>query len=132
MPYEITYLNEEGGLITTYWGTITDSDIIKSGQEKLTSLERLRSYRYALTDLSRVEKSELTSKGIQANVDIASIIMKENINFIVAFVLPTDVEYGMGRMWQAYGDRYKIKSYVCRTRVEAETWIKEKLKRQIL
>ncbi len=130
MPYEITYLDEVGGIITTYWGTIEDSDIIKSGQEKLLSLERLRSFRYSITDLSRVENFNLTSEGIQHNVDITAEIIKGNDGIIVAFVLPSDVEYGMGRMWQSYGDTYGISSYVCRSRTEAEAWIRKNVKQQ--
>lgn len=132
MPYDTEYLDEEGAVITTYWGTLSDSDVRKSGREKLASLDRLKSYRYALTDLSGVDKFDLTSKGIQDNVDIAAKIFKENNRFIVAFVLPTDAEYGMGRMWQVYGDKYGIKSFVCRTRAEAEEWIRENLPKESL
>lgn len=128
MPYEITYVDEQGGIITTYWGIMTDNDLINSGQEKYFLQERLKSYRYAITDLSRVEQFKLTAKGIQSNVEIASKISKENHELIVAFVMPTDVEYGMGRMWQAYGEHYGIESFVCRTRAEAEEWIEKKIK----
>ena len=128
MPYEITYLDKEGGVITTYWGIITDSDIIKSGQEKRSSLARLKCYRYALTDLSGVEAFNLTAKGIRGNVEITSEIFKENKDGVVVFIVPTDVEYGMGRMWQAYGEKYGVKSYVCRTRAEAEAWIRNNIK----
>ena len=128
MPYETTYKDEEGGVITTYWGTVTDHDIIKSGQEKLSSLERLKSFCYALTDLSAVENFNVTAKGIQSNVDVAAQIAKWNKDIIVALVSPSDAQYGMGRMWQTYGERYDIKSYVCRTRAEAEEWIRSNLK----
>jgi len=130
MPYNTDYLDEEGAVITTYWGTISDDDVIKSGREKLASLEKLKLYRYALTDLSMVDNFDLTSKGIRVNADIASEIYKENKNIIVVFVLPTDAEYGMGRMWQVFGDQYGIKSFVCRTRDEAEEWIRKNLSQE--
>ncbi|MBN1515722.1 hypothetical protein JXA32_04040 [Candidatus Sumerlaeota bacterium] len=128
MPYKITYLDEEGGVITEYWGTVTDDDIIESGRKKSSALERLKSYRYALTDLSRVDQFDLSTRGIQGNVDVTSEVFKVNRNLIVAFVLPTNVEYGMGRMWQAYADEHGVKSHVCRTREEAEAWIKHNIK----
>ena len=127
MPYEIIYLDEDGGVITNYRGAITDEDIIKSGEEKYLSLERLKSYRYAITDLSMVDEFRLTSEGIEKNAEISLKIFAENSNIIVAFVLPTDVEYGMGRMWQAYGDGDGKKSNICRTRAEAEEWIRKNL-----
>lgn len=128
MPYEITCLDAQGGMITIYWGIITDNDIINSGQEKYLLLDKLKSYRYAITDLSRVEQYKMTAKGIRSNVEMASKMYKENQNLIVALVMPTDVEYGMGRMWQAYAEQYGIESFVCRTRTEAEEWIGKKLK----
>ncbi len=128
MPYEIIYLEKEGGVITNYWGTITDKDIIKSGEEKYLSLDRLSLYRYAITDLSRVEEFNLTSKGIKKNAEIAMKIFAKKSDVIVAFVLPTEAEYGMGRMWQAYGDGEDKYSKICRTRAEAEEWIRINLK----
>jgi len=128
MPYEIIYLEEGGGVITNYWGTITDEDIIESGEEKYLSLSKLRNYRYAITDLSRVKESRLTSKGIKKNAEISRKIFAEIGDIIVAFVLPTDADYGMGRMWQAYGDMEDKYSRICRTRAEAEKWIRTSLK----
>lgn len=128
MPYETEYREKDGGVITTYWGSVTDNDIIESGQNKLALIEKLKTYRYALTDLSRVDHFNLTSIGIQTNVNAASEIIRQNKDLIVAFVLPTDVEYGMGRMWQAHADVYGIKSCVCRTRAEADAWINANLK----
>jgi|GEM_PF-2087191 len=128
MPYKIDFLDQEGGVITTYWGGVSDADVIQSGRKKFAELDRLKNYRYALTDLSRVEEFKLTSYGIQVNVDLSSKIYEVNSNFIVAFVLPTDVEFGMGRMWQAYSDKYGIKSFVCRSRTEAEEWIQKNVK----
>ena len=55
-------------------------------------------------------------------------IFAKKSDVIVAFVLPTEAEYGMGRMWQAYGDGEDKYSKICRTRAEAEEWIRINLK----
>jgi hypothetical protein len=126
MPYEISYLEDEGGIITTYWGTVTDDEIIQSGKEKLALWGKMKIIRFALTDLSQVEDLNLTSKGIQINADISAELLNEN-SIIVAFVVPDDFGFGMGRMWQAYADHTGAKSNVFRTRSEAEAWIKQTL-----
>ena len=34
MPYEITYLEAEGGILTKYYGIVTDNDIMNSVKER--------------------------------------------------------------------------------------------------
>lgn len=128
MPHKMTYLEDEGGLVTTYWGIVSDGEIIKSGKEKLAIKDKLKTCRYVLTDLSVVEKLNLTPHGIQVNADISLKMLKENTDILVAFVVPDDFGFGMSRMWQAYANHSDIKSRIFRTRSEAETWIRNNLK----
>jgi hypothetical protein len=127
MPYTIEYQEEKRGVITTYWGVVTDEDIIQSGREKYHQREKVIHYRYALTDLSRVEKFTATPDGIQANADISSDILKRNNEFFIAFVMPSQLEYGMGRIWQAYAGHPDTKVQIFKTRSEAEKWIDTQL-----
>ena len=127
MPYKTEYLDGEGGVITTYWGTVTDDEVVNSGKEKTASLERVKAYRYLLTDLSNVDEYRVSTQGIEANAKIASQFHAINSKVLLAFVLPTDVEFGMGRMWQAYADQAGVHSRVFRTRREADEWLKTKL-----
>lgn len=129
MPYKTEYLEKELGVITTYWGVVTDEEIYRSGREKRAQLDKIKTYRYAITDLSRVEKFEITTDGIRDNAKITSDIFKINQVLLVAMVLPTKVEYGMGRMWQAYADSDGARSQLFKTRDEAERWIKNNLER---
>jgi hypothetical protein len=128
MPYKTEYLDEEGGVITTYWGTVTDDEVIKSGMEKAASIERVKAYKYILTDLSGVDEYQVSSHGIKGNAKIASRCFAINDSALLAFVLPSDLEFGMGRMWQAYADQAGRQSRVFRTRREAEKWLKSNIK----
>ena len=128
MPYETIYLDDEGGVITNYWGTVTDRELIESGKAKMAKLEVLTSYRYALTDCSRVEKFDVTAKGIQANAQVAYEVSKVNESFLVAIVTLSDLEFGMGRMWESYAAGSKVTSNVFRTRDEAEAWLRDNVK----
>ena len=127
MPYKTEYLDGEGGVITTYWGTVTDDEVVKSGMEKTASIERVKTYRYILTDLSNVEEYRVSTQGIEENAKIASQFHTINSKVLLVFVLPTDVEFGMGRMWQVYADQAGVHSRVFRTRREADEWLKTKL-----
>lgn len=42
-------------------------------------------------------------------------------------IVPADLEYGMGRMWQAYSDDTNWKTYMARTKDEADEWLNNHL-----
>lgn len=128
MPYKIEYIEDQRGVVTTYWGVVTDEEVIQSGLEKSSHRKKIKTVRYALTDLSRVEKFDVTPAAIQENARISSDMIDEYGEMLVAFVLPTPFEYGMGRIWQAYADYDGSRSQIFKTRSEAEQWINETLK----
>ena len=130
MPYKTEYKDDLGGVITTYWGVVTDEDLHRSGYEKYSNLEKLKSFLYALTDLSKVDKFKVSSDGIRENARISSEILDINKKMIVVFVLPTKFQYGMGRMWQAYAGDNGDRSHIFESRIEADKWIDEKLNGQ--
>lgn len=127
MAFKITYLENEGGVITSYWGTMTDDDVINSGLEKYSLMDKVKNYKYSLTDLSNVKSSKITAKSVRRNVEVTAKILKDIKDILIVFVLPQDVQYGMGRMWQAYAENINIDSHVCRIRSEADELIKNHL-----
>jgi len=58
-------------------------------------------------------------------------VSKCNKNIVITGVMPTDLEFGMGRMWQAYADETGWESFVRRTRDEAEKWIQSKVEMKL-
>lgn len=130
MPYRTEYLEDLSGVITTYWGIVSDDDLHRSGREKYSNFDKIRLYRYALTDLSRVEQFDVSSTAIEENARISSEMLDENRRMTVVFVLPTQLEYGMGRMWQAYAGDHADRSHIFKSRSEADKYIDEELNRK--
>jgi hypothetical protein len=62
---------------------------------------------------------------------LAIDVSKLNKNIVIAGVMPTDLEFGLGRMWQAYADETEWVSKTIRTRDEAENWIQQTLKQKL-
>ena len=50
MAYAITFKEKEGGVLTTYAGTVTDQDVINSAKERLSLVEKLKSIKYFFSD----------------------------------------------------------------------------------
>ena len=126
MPYKMIF-TDDGGVITTYSGEVTDTDLLESGEEKNRNRDRVIKCHYAITDLSAVERFPVSVGSIKNNAGLSSNFFSENRDGLVVFVLPTDLEYGMARIWQAYADADGKRSKLCRTRAEAEAWVKKKL-----
>ena len=127
MPYEITYLETDGGVLIKYFGIVTDSDIINSMEERFSSDDQVSSYRYAITDCSNVEKFEVSTEVMKESAELSKKVSMINKNIVVIAIMPTDLEFGMGRMWQAFSYETGWKTGIVRTKDEAEVWLKENL-----
>lgn len=131
MPYEITYFETDGGVLTKYYGVVTDSDIINSMKERFSSDDKVSSYRYAMTDCSDVEKFEVSPEVMKESAETSKKVSIINKNIVVVAIMPTDLEFGMGRIWQAYSYQTGWNTKIVRTRKEAEDWLRNKLDRNL-
>jgi hypothetical protein len=127
MPYEITYLETDGGVLTRYYGIVTDSDIMNSMKERFSSDDKVSSYRYAITDCTNVEKFDVSPEVMKESAEVSKKVSRINKNIAVVAIMPADLEFGMGRMWQAYSYVTGWKTGIVRTKDEAEVWLKENL-----
>ena len=130
MPYNITFLEDEGGVMTTYSGTVTDDTILKSAHERMSSGFKIKDFRYSISDYSQVTDFAVTPNGIKANATLAIEFSKQNKDFILVAVMPTDVEFGTGRMWQVYAEESGWTTRIVRTFEEADQWVKEQLEKR--
>ena len=129
MSYKITYQEYDGGVVTVYRGTVTDKEMVNSANERITPTNKVKSYKYLLSDFTNVDDFKITTNGIKAVANISNLMFQLNANILVVIVVPSDLKYGMGRMWQAYtcvDDENKTQ--IARTRDEAIEWLKQNLK----
>ena len=124
MAYIITFNDKEDGVLTTYTGTVTDDDMINCAKERLSLVGMLKSIKYFLSDFTDVDDFLVTPTGIKTIATIATTASKINNELILIAIVPSDLEYGMGRMWQAFSN---WKSYMARTKEEASEWLNKNL-----
>ena len=131
MPYAITYIEENGGVIATYFGITTDEDIIECTKERFLSDEKTKKYKYLVSDYSHVSDYRITSAGMKEMARLAVIASKVNPDIVLLGVTPTDLEYGMARVWNAYADDDTTgwKTILVRSINEAHEWIDHNLKK---
>ena len=119
MPYKIQYNDDEGIVTVTYSGVVTDDDLLNSLKEKTRDVERVKSCKFSVNDFTKATKFKVTPEGMQENALISIELSKLNNKVMPILIAPTDLEFGMSRIWEAYSDETKWNSKIVRTQKDA-------------
>jgi hypothetical protein len=80
--------------------------------------------------MTGVEELNISSEGIRKNAHLSTSLSHDvKHEFCIAFVMPTKLQYGMSRVWQAYADPDSKNSRIFENREAADQWIESKLGR---
>lgn len=126
MTYSISYKND-GGVITTYSGIVTDDEMLNCVKERTESSVNLQNFKYFLSDFTEVKQFKVTSSCIQSIAHLTLQASKINKDLIIVLIVPTDLEYGMSRMWSAYSDESNLQIHITRTKKQALEYLSEQL-----
>jgi hypothetical protein len=127
MPVEVTYFDDDAGVLFLYKGTVTGKEVIEAIEKHFSSEERMQKYRYRLVDTSGVEGVEVLTREIEILVDMnrrAESIMRDGV---VALVATTDVVLVMMKMWQAMMAHVNWETHIFRSRDDAVAWLAERV-----
>lgn len=115
------------GVVTVCSGILTGEEFIEAIGSRYRPESDLRRRRYYLTDHSAVDRYELSREDIQqlSEITVAASLINPNICF--ASVAPSDLAYGLARMWQAYAEQLSWQMRMYRDRTEAEHWLREQV-----
>ena len=124
MPYKVEFSEKPFGLITKFFGVVTDDELRQSCIDRTSSDEQIKKLAYILDDFSDVSDFAVTSEAVinAASFAVKASELNNNIKFLS--IMPTDLLYGMTRMWHAYTDETQWERNIVRTREEAEQWMK--------
>jgi hypothetical protein len=124
MPIELQYRAGGRGVVFVCTGVVTASDFDEANQE-IYSEERLPALRYQLIDFSDTERIEISAEDTRRHAEMDRLAAERNPDIAVAIVGPSDVAFGISRMWQAFTGEAKLHSRVFRSVPEAERWLAE-------
>jgi hypothetical protein len=125
VPYRDERLDGGRGIIRFWTGVVATRELTDAtvadyeGREHWPQVEYFISDFTGVTDLSAspAEIRELSSAEIRSAPFIPNLIM--------AVVAPSDLTYGMARMWQVFAQKTGWSLGVFRTRPEADAWVQE-------
>jgi hypothetical protein len=123
------YVPSEGGIVITWAGMVKGEEVIRSYEERFSPMERLVKLRYIITDYSNAPDFDMTPEQIKTIARIANNAAVSNHNLFGVAIMPTDITFGMARMFQAYADDDTTgwRTFVTRSRLEGEAWLRKHL-----
>jgi len=126
MPISFSVKKDEGYLICTYTGKITDQILLDSWKKFYESNDWIPGFN-EISDVSRAEGLDVTSNGLRKLAEYAKIMhQKHNVESIkVAIFAPEKIQYGLSRIYDAMTYNSPENIRVFDNFQEAEHWIKE-------
>jgi len=129
MPIEVR--DTDGGLgnLFIYSGIIEEKEIIDVvARHHSQDNDILKQYKYSLSDLTAVEKIELSTKTVEYIAKFTKKTASINPDVIISIVADNDLTFGLSRMLGLLRSDTNWDEMVFRNRVDAENWTKEMVK----
>jgi hypothetical protein len=127
MPFEFTVTEDPVGITTRFYGVVSDEDLIQSCYDRTQSSSLVSQLSYLLDDFSEVSEFVVTKEGVIKTAEFAVQLSHQNSAVVYLSVVPTDLLYGMSRMWQAFTDETHWERQIFRSEEEARAWISDNL-----
>jgi hypothetical protein len=106
-------------------GLLTGQEILDAKTRLLRESDRLKGLHYGLIDLTDVTELRVTRdvvlEFVQVDMQIALIVPRP---LAVAIVAPSDLAFGIARMWEAFAEVTRWNTHVFRSRAEADPWLR--------
>jgi hypothetical protein len=124
MPIELRYREGGRGVVFVCAGVVTGTEFDEANEE-IYSDQCLPALRYQLIDFSDAERIEISAEDTRRHAEVDRVAAERNPNIAIAIVGPSDVTFGISRMWQALTDDSKLQSHIFRSMPEAERCLAE-------
>jgi hypothetical protein len=125
VPFSTEWVTEGRGVYLAGTGLLTGQEILDAKTRFLRESDRLRGLHYGLIDLTAVTELRVTRDDVlefvQVDMQIALLVPRA---LAVAIVAPSDLAFGIARMWEAFAEITRWNTHVFRSRAEADPWLR--------
>jgi len=128
MTIQINYLDNGIGIEIIASETVTGEEVIEAHKE-IYNEENLKKQKYQIIDRSHCKEYDVSTADVQKIAEIDNAASKSNPNIIIALISPTEIQFGMSRMWQSYVEESRFLTHVFRDRKSACEWIDKLIKK---
>ena len=125
MPFSTEWVSEGRGVYLSGTGLLTGQEILDAKTSLLRESDRLKGLHYGLIDLTDVTELGVTRDDVLEFVQVdMQIALNVPRALAVAIVAPSDLAFGIARMWEAFAEVTRWNTHVFRSRAEADPWLR--------
>jgi hypothetical protein len=129
MPITLREVGGGIGIVFDCQGVVTGQEMIQANKLLLSFGENVKKCLFGMIDQSNVTSVDFSVADLQAIAEqdkgISALARK---GVVVAVVSPSNIQYGLSRMWEALVEETGWQTMVFRSKQDAEGWIKRKLR----
>jgi len=115
------------GVVYTSLGVLTGQDLLDAGEHFRVESRSNPKIRYVILDHSAISEEKVDIVSLKVLASRVSDILEPTPEVLMAIVAPTDVLFGLSRMWESRAEQAGFITRVTRTRAEATAWLEEEL-----
>ena len=128
MGIEVRQTVDGIGIVGTSVGLVSGQDLLDATARLREEVEGNPRIRYAVMDFSAIPEETIATESFR----VLAIQRIESVSgIIVVVVAPSEVLFGLSRMWEMLAERERLISRVVRTRAEAITWLQDELTQRV-
>jgi hypothetical protein len=116
------------GIVGTSVGLVSGQDLLDATARLREEVEGNPRIRYAVMDFSAIPEESIDTESLRV---LATQRIKSVSGIFVVVVAPSEIFFGLSRMWQMLAEREGLISRVVRTRAKAITWLQDELTQQV-
>jgi hypothetical protein len=122
--FELTLLPGDIGLLYVCSEEVTAKDLISANCQLLAVPNQFAACKYAIVDLTYISNLSVSASELHEVADLNMRMAAIQPHLAVAVVAPTDLAFGMSRMWEVMAEKTGWAIMVFRTRAEGENWVR--------
>lgn len=128
MPFSISRL-PDGGVHVRYFGKVGGEDVLAAQEKNYgKSPNAVLAYPYVCGDWTEAEEVAIPTHILRKAAFNSRAALEANPNLLIVSIVPRDFVFGLGRMWQGFLSDAGSRTMICRSREEAEAWLRQNLK----
>jgi hypothetical protein len=126
VPYTIRQLEDGKGVLSYGSGKVTFAEIERAKQELARSPDLTSPKSYLIIDLADTTDLDLSGAEIQATAESTIRLFPTlfSPDAKAAVIAPTDMLFGLSRMWEVFVEKSRLQVQVFRSRADAEQWVR--------
>ena len=128
MPIRQRYICKGQGVVFEAYGVVTSQEYFDTFVTYFNEPDEVfLPLRFSLTDLTDVEHVDISTEDVADLGLLARDAYERNSDSIVAFAAPSDLTYGLAKVWTAWTGPRTWTTNLLRDRPSAERWLRNQL-----